>query len=103
MGKNNGGTTGKGFRAGKSGNPAGRPKKREELQAKCTRVVDDVVVDAWIQEVQLRGDDWVECSKLLAAYGYGKPTQKIEHSGALTLEQLITNSLQPTTKEQSNG
>lgn len=90
---NNGGATGKGFMPGRSGNPSGRPKKALELQARCVKAVDAFVVDAWEREVQSQGEDWVECSKLLAAYGYGKPSQKIEHSGSVTLEQLVTASM----------
>ena len=73
------------FVSGASGNPSGRPKKREDLAARCVRAVDDVVVEAWIREVQIFGENWVECSKLLAAYGYGKPTQKLEHTGSVSI------------------
>lgn len=69
---------------GKSGNPKGRTPKREDLRARCVKAVDEVVVDAWVRELgtaekkyEDRGPEWVECSKLLAAYGYGKPTQPI--------------------------
>ncbi len=79
---NSGVTAGKPFQKGKSGNPSGRPKKREELQARCVKAVDEHVFSAWETEVTQRGEDWVACSKLLAAYGYGKPTQKVEHDGA---------------------
>ncbi len=93
--KINGGTTGKGFTAGKSGNPAGRPPKSPELKARCIQAVDEHVVQAWIDEVKplppepgddpkarpRRGEDWIECSRLLAAYGYGKPVQPIAGEG----------------------
>ncbi len=62
---------------GKSGNPSGRPKKCEELKARCVKAVDEHVFDAWLREVTTQGDAWVECSKLLAAYGYGKPVQPL--------------------------
>ena len=76
------------FKPGQSGNVSGRPKKREDLAARCVRAVDDVVVEAWIREVQTFGEDWVECSKLLAAYGYGKPTQKLEHTGSVAISVI---------------
>ena len=63
---------------GQSGNPRGQPKKRLELKARCAKVVDELIVDAWIAEIRDHEKDWVECSKLLAAYGYGKPAQRIE-------------------------
>ncbi len=81
------------FVKGQSGNPGGKGKKREDLQAKCIKAVDDFVFEAWLNEVRTMGEEWVECSKLLAAYGYGKPSQKIEHSGSLTLEELVTASM----------
>ncbi len=74
---------------GQSGNPGGRSKKREDLKAQCIKAVDDHVIEAWINEVKTMGDDWVECSKLLAGYGYGKPTQRLEGNLGLTLEQLV--------------
>lgn len=80
------------FKPGQTGNPGGRPKKLKTLQTRCVRAVNRHVVDAWIQEVITRGDDWVKCSELLAHYAYGKPTQKLEHSGSLTLEQLVAGS-----------
>ena len=70
------------WRKGQSGNPSGRPKKALELQARCIKAVDEHVVGKWISEVESRGEDWVECSKLLAAYGYGKPSQRLEVSGS---------------------
>jgi hypothetical protein len=75
-------------------NPGGRPKKREDLKARCVAAVDDLVVEMWVREVETGGEDWVECSKLLAAYGYGKPVQAIEHSGEVTLgwAQLVAEA-----------
>jgi hypothetical protein len=32
--------------------------------------------------------NWVKCSELLAAYGYGKPAQPIEQSGSIEVVTL---------------
>lgn len=73
---------------GKSGNPSGRPKIREDLKARCIRLVDDLVIDSWVKEVQALGPEWVRCSELLAAYGYGKPAQMVEHSGNVNIRVI---------------
>lgn len=70
------------FQKGQSGNPNGRPKVAEEFRARARKAVDDHVIQAWIEEVESQGENWVKCSELLAAYGYGKPSQPVEHSGA---------------------
>lgn len=85
-------------KGGPSPNPGGRPRIAEELKIRALKAVDDHVLDAWIDEVQVktrtrltmagpveveeRGENWVKCSELLAAYGLGKPAQPVEHSGA---------------------
>jgi hypothetical protein len=89
------------FKKGQSGNPAGRPKQREEFVNRARKAVDEYVLEAWIEEVmeknrvvgytgkegkveikkKCRGPDWVKASELLAAYGYGKPKQVVEASG----------------------
>ena len=65
----------------------GRPKVVKEFRLKCRAVVDELVVQKWIDEVRRGGDDWVKCSELLANYGYGKPTQPIE--GSVDVNHLI--------------
>ncbi len=77
------------FKPGQSGNLAGRPKKLDVLVERCTSAVDEYVVAAWIGEVKTLGPNWVECSKLLAAYGYGKPTQRLEHDTSTGLGELL--------------
>lgn len=63
---------------GQSGNPNGRPKVVEAFATRCRLAVDILVIEAWIDEVKSMGDNWLEASKLLAAYGYGKPTENVK-------------------------
>lgn len=61
-----------------SPNPGGRPKVVEEFKLRARRVVDEHVLEMWEKEVSKKGKDWVKCSELLVAYGYGRPTQSLE-------------------------
>ena len=69
-------------KGGPSLNPSGRPKVVEEFRKRARKAVDEHVISAWIAEVEGQGKEWVRCSELLAAYGYGKPSQPVEYSGA---------------------
>ena len=70
------------FVKGQSGNPGGRPKVNVEFQRRCRQVVDERVISMWAAEVESQGPEWVRCSELLAAYGYGKPSQSVALTGA---------------------
>lgn len=65
---------------GTSLNPEGRPKVDVAFRARARKAVDDRVLDRWIAELENDGPEWVKCSELLAAYGYGKPSQAVEIS-----------------------
>ncbi len=67
-------------KGGSSPNPTGRPRSVDEFRLKARAVVDELVLQAWEAEVRNMGDNWLKASELLAAYGYGKPTQGIEVS-----------------------
>lgn len=84
--------SGTSFKPGQTGNPGGRPRRKKTLESRCIKAVNRHVVDEWIREVKERGPNWVKCSELLVHYAYGKPKQSIEHSGGLTLEQLVASS-----------
>ena len=82
------------FAPGCSGNAGGKPKLPGELKLRCLEAVNDHVIAAWIDELQVRkrevktqigpmdmrcrGDEWLKCSELLASYGLGRPTQHVE-------------------------
>lgn len=63
---------------GVSGNPNGRPKVDVEFRARARKAVDEYVLGKWVAEVETDGPEWVKCSELLAAYGYGRPAQSLE-------------------------
>lgn len=69
------------FKPGESGNPGGRPKGEAAFRERCRQAVDELVIERWINEVRGGGEDWMAAAEKLAAYGYGKPTDKHEHSG----------------------
>lgn len=65
------------FAKGQSGNPAGKPLFLGIFRGRARELADKHVLEAWAEEVVTRGKDWLEASKCLAAYGYGKPTQPV--------------------------
>lgn len=73
---------------GSSGNPGGRPKAgilfREEAQKRARQdsAEGKVVLDAWVKEIESKGEDWVKASELLANYAFGRPVQGLEITGA---------------------
>lgn len=72
---------GRPFKAGNKGGP-GRPPVPAEFKKRCSDFTDATVVPAWVEEVETRGPNWMKAAELLAAYGKGKPSQPLEHSGA---------------------
>ena len=90
---------GHGFGPGnKAGVGHGRPKVAEEFRERAKKAVDEVVFRAWLEECEerertvitpagpfeivQRGKEWMRASELLAAFGYGKPAQTVEHTGS---------------------
>lgn len=79
---------GRPFVKGQTGNPGGRPAVNPVFRDRARSAVDQHVLDAWVAEVTpdkegKRGPNWVKCSELLAAYGYGKPPSAPEDNEAL--------------------
>jgi len=82
---------------GISGNPSGRPRVVDEFRLRARKAVDELVLAKWQKEVETDGPEWVRCSELLAAYGYGKPAQSLELTADITAHQDDTP---PLTNEQ---
>lgn len=82
-----GGVTGRGFVPGKSGNPGGRAKggpaalaQRIRRETKDGRVVVDYLLEA--MQRSRSGKERIDAATLLLAYGFGKPVQPTELTGA---------------------
>ena len=91
-----GGCTGKGFKPGQSGNPGGRPKKKPitELYEQILRDPKNLaLLEKIIVQGIRRGD--VTLIREMADRVEGKVTQQLEHSGRLTLEQLVAGACEP--------
>lgn len=90
-----GGVTGKGFKPGQSGNPAGGPKKPPELVARCKGMTGEVLDR--LAEIIKSGDDRdaIPAGKLILAYGWGNPTQPIsgEDGGPLMFANVDLSKL----------
>lgn len=80
------------FVKGQSGNPGGRPREDAEVKA-LARAAGPEAIDKLLE--LMRGDDRrtaLAAAQALLDRGYGKPSQALEHSGAvasLTHEQWL--------------
>ena len=72
---------GKPFEKGKAPKSPGRPRIPEEFKERAKASSLERCLPAWEQEIDERGPNWLKASELLAAYGQGKPSQPVEHSG----------------------
>jgi hypothetical protein len=73
---------GKPFEKGKSGNPNGRPKINEDFRERCRNFMTN---KGWANLEKMANDPYnhshYKANELIAAYAYGKPNQKLEHTG----------------------
>jgi hypothetical protein len=67
---------GRPFQPGQSGNLSGRRPLPEEFRSTC-RQHAEAHLPRLISEIEAGGQHWVKAWELLAAYGFGKPTQPI--------------------------
>jgi len=77
------------FKPGQSGNPKGRPKEsddvKEAARAYTAEAIDRLVY--WMRSDNAKAS--VAAITTLLNRGWGSPTQSVEVSGKLTLEQLV--------------
>lgn len=76
------------FKKGQSGNPSGRPKKTRDIEAMVRAKLEAGEKNAAIEGLWAeatnpdnKGSERNKAWELLMAYAYGKPRQRVEHSG----------------------
>ena len=71
------------YKKGQSGNPKGRPKKLPSLTEALANVLDDGGIDKIMEAMRkeaAKGN--TQAARLLLEYGYHKPKQALELTGA---------------------
>lgn len=76
------------FKKGQSGNPGGRPKTPEIFKKHVGTAT------AALLKLTHSSDENIQFKalQLVLAYGLGKPKESVEHSGTLSLENLLGDS-----------
>lgn len=76
---------GRPFQKGNCANPGGRPKIPDEFKTHTKEAVLRLM--HWMRSDNPKAS--MQATALFLAYGLGKPTEHIEHSGSLSLENLL--------------
>jgi hypothetical protein len=102
-----GGCTGKGFMPGQSGNISGRPKKKPFTEM-FEKIASDPKKMAQVERAIFKGmisgqAVMVPLLKEIIGRLEGKVSQSIEHSGRMTLEQLVCASMEDPPKDDEPG
>ena len=90
-GKKLGGSSGKGFMPGQSGNPSGRPAVVKHIQ-ELARQHTPEAVSALVAALKKPGERVAAADKLLA-YGYGRPAQTVTVRQIKSIEDLSMDEL----------
>lgn len=67
------------FQPGRSGNPTGRPKDLPSFRAMVRELGTGPAMECLLRAVE---QDDTKAAEILLAYGWGKPTQQLEVTGA---------------------
>jgi hypothetical protein len=89
---------GRPFPKGKSGNPGGRPVIPVDVRALANERTPQAMEHLWAIIEKGKGMVKLEAIRLWLAYGPGKPTDKVEHSGPdggpIDLRSIPTDDLE---------
>jgi len=84
------------WKPGQSGNPSGRPKGvasiREYIlsRTKNGEELAEMMLEVARGAEEIR--DKMTAIRWLSDYGFGKPSENVEHTGTITIEQLIAGA-----------
>lgn len=86
---------GRPFTKGQSGNPGGRPRALGELKAQCREMTPAILEQLRAEAADRSTDHWFDASKLIIAYGWGRPASAEEDRDALAQASRPLASVSP--------